>query len=103
MVSSVGERTTGSETIMVGVGGIVLLGATMCGASENSASKAWTASIEGCMSHMSSEDLAQTEPAALDGNARSLHHYSHWAQELVNLVKCSKVIRRIHLEFQAQV
>jgi hypothetical protein len=75
----------------------------MCGASENSASKAWTASIEGCMAHMSSEDLAQTEPVALDGNSGSLHHHSHWAQELVNLVKCSEVIRKIHLEFEVEI
>lgn len=72
----------------------------MCRASENSASKA---SSEGCMVHMSSEDLAQMESAALDGNARSLHHHSHWAQEFVNLVKCSEVIRRIHLEFEGEI
>ena len=75
----------------------------MCGASENSASKAWTASIEDCMAHMSSEDLAQTGPAALDGDARSFHQHSRWAQELVSLVKRSEVIRMIRLEFEVEI
>ncbi|KAG1750405.1 uncharacterized protein EDB91DRAFT_1078448 [Suillus paluster] len=43
------------------------------------------------------------KPVALDSNVRSLHHHSHWVQELVNLVKCSEVIRKIHLEFEVEI
>lgn len=50
------------------------------------------------MAHcMMSEDLVQLEFVAWSSDASLVHHL-HWGQELLDQVKCSEVIGRIHLE-----